>query len=193
MLASSMNCMRTWMKMLHRARAFWRPAFLVAALLALAVPCGALMEALSTERLTQAAALVVKGKVAALQSSWSDDKRRILTRVRLRVEEIFKGAAPAGDLAVEFPGGEVGGIGMRVSDMPAFHLGEEVILFLRPSGRPRAAGAFTIVGKAQGKYSIAPDGTATKGGFDVTGDRAVVGDRLPVTELIGRIRKAAGR
>ncbi len=176
-----------------RAAALRWVVLLAAFLLALAVPGAALMQALSTEYLTQAAGLVIRGRVTGLESRWSDDRRSILTRVRVSVHEVYKGTAPAKDLTVEIPGGEVGGIGMRVSDTPGLRLGEEVILFLGATGRKRTAGVFAIVGKAQGKYSVAPDGTASRCGFTVAGDRSLADDKLPVTELIAKIRRAARR
>ncbi|TET48271.1 hypothetical protein E3J59_00855 [Candidatus Aerophobetes bacterium] len=54
------------------------------------------------------------------------------------------------EITVKVPGGEVGGIGLKVSDTPEFRKGEEVFLFLRIEKLP----IFKVAGLFQGKYTI---------------------------------------
>ncbi|KKK86190.1 hypothetical protein LCGC14_2765700, partial [marine sediment metagenome] len=54
------------------------------------------------------------------------------------------------EIIVKVRGGEVGDIGLKVSDTPQFREGEEVFLFLRMEKLP----LFSVVGLFQGKYTI---------------------------------------
>jgi hypothetical protein len=74
----------------------------------------------------------------------------LVTRLRFRVSESLKGA-PADTLSVVLPGGVVDGIRYRISGMPEFSIGEEVVLFLtEPDSRGRA----WPVGLAQGDFKV---------------------------------------
>lgn len=98
--------------------------------------------------LTAQATDVVRGKVLASTPAWTGDHRRIVTRVEVEVLETWKGSA-AGRITVLQPGGELDGIGQRVSGVADLGAGEEVVLFLE-----RAGPNHRVVGLAQGVYRV---------------------------------------
>ena len=146
-----------------------------------------LMVGLSTEELTRNADIVVVGEVRDLYSYWSEDGKRILTRAKVTVNEYAKGKYHA-EVDVEYEGGEVGGIGYRVSDVAPLTTGESVLLFLKVKQIERNFNVFSIVGNAQGKYGV-KDGIASKTGFTVVkGTENVIDNNIPVEYLLNKIR-----
>src|SRR5262249_48118974 len=99
--------------------------------------------------LTQSSDAVVRGKVKATQSHWSADHKRIITDVTIEVAEFFKGGGSS-TLVVQQPGGEIDGIGQKVSGLASVSEGEEVVLFLEHLGK----GKYRVNGMAQGKYRV---------------------------------------
>jgi len=151
-------------------------------------PALAIMIGLSTEQLTKASQTVIMGQVEDVNSQWNEAGDRIVTRATVAVEEIIRGDLNEGQVVVEYEGGEVGEIGLKVSDSPSLKKGENVILFLEPNEETRGGLIRKIVGKAQGKYSIGEDGIARKLGFEVVRGKDVIDNSLPVNELVDRIR-----
>lgn len=150
----------------------------------------AVMEGLSVEDLTGRSELVLSGQVRSVTAGWSDDGKSIYTTAVVSVSEMIKGQAVRREIEVEVPGGEVGDIGLRVSDEPAMATGEDVVLFLKRGSRPGAADKYNLVGKGQGKYSIGSDGVARKKGFSLAGDTKPVDAEIPLDALIGKIRRS---
>ena len=74
----------------------------------------------------------------------------IVTRFRFAVAEGLKGV-PTDTLDVVLPGGTLDGIRYRITGMPNFVPGEEVVLFLT---RPDSAGRVWPVGLAQGGFRV---------------------------------------
>lgn len=105
-----------------------------------------LMQKMELSQLTARADLIVVGQVKEIQSRW-DPGETIFTYVTIAVEQSEKGS-PGAEVTLRFPGGEVGGIGLWVSDSPVFKKGEKVKVFLK--GKE----IYDIVGLYQGKYSI---------------------------------------
>lgn len=111
---------------------------------------GAVAEKLAVGELAAAADVIVVGRVLDRASRF--EGTRIFTRVRVQVDTVLKGA-PGAVVAVDVLGGEVDGIGQKVSGMAAFEPGEQVALFLAARGE-----VFETVGLAQGKLRIESDG-----------------------------------
>lgn len=134
-------------------------------LLAAFVPQQALglMEKMDPSQLTARADLIVVGQVKGMESRW-DPGETIFTYVTIAVEQSEKGSSGA-EVTLRFPGGEVGEIGLRVSDSPVFQKGEKVKVFLK--GKE----TYDIVGLYQGKHTITEgEGAAPPGpGFDYDG------------------------
>jgi len=148
----------------------------------------ALMIGLSTEDLTRASQTVIMGEVKDVKSQWNEDGSAIVTRATVVVSEAIKGKVRDSRVTVEYKGGEVGEVGMRVSDSPALRKGENVILFLKPDKETRVGLIRSIVGRAQGMYSIGNDGIARKMGFTVMDRKNAIDNDIPVSELVDKIR-----
>ncbi|MBI5641200.1 MAG: hypothetical protein HZA17_12330 [Nitrospirae bacterium] len=158
----------------------------------------AIMIGLSTEYLTNNSDLVIAGNVEHTESYWSADGKTILTKAVVTVTELIRARQSAAyvlpaSVVVEYRGGEVGDLGMRVSDEPSFSQGESVILFLKSAEPQRKISSltgskFTVVGRAQGKYIVSQDGIASKSGFSVAAGEEVIEDNIKVGSLIEKIR-----
>ncbi|KKM55591.1 hypothetical protein LCGC14_1552510 [marine sediment metagenome] len=118
----------------------------------------ALMVRKGIEELTSQADSILIGKVKEMESRWNEERTLIYTYVTISVKQHTKtlsGMAEVKEVVVRVRGGEVGDIGLKVSDTPQFREGEEVFLFLRMEKMP----LFSVAGLFQGKYSI-EDGIA---------------------------------
>jgi hypothetical protein len=149
--------------------------------------------------LTQSSDAVVQGTVKKTESRWSGDHKRIVTEVSIEVSEFLKGKGSKTVMVLQ-PGGEVGGIGQRVSGLASFAEGEEVLLFLERQGAEK----YRVSGMAQGKYRVerSSDKTAAFAVPEATGDAMVIDpqtrepvqvDRQPVdlAALKAKVRVAA--
>jgi len=105
-----------------------------------------LMISLSTEDLTEKAENIVVGKVIKKECRWNKERTKIYTYITIFVEEDLKGKAEGKEITVRYLGGEVGEVGLRVSDAPSFKEDEEVLLFLKKGKKPEVR---EIVGRAQ--------------------------------------------
>ena len=106
---------------------------------------------LSTEQMTDAADLIVRGRVI---SQWvmTNPAGYIVTRALIDVERAYKGDVAVGEvLSVDSPGGDYFGMLANTQLAARFSAGEEVFLFLN---RVYHGAGLTPVGMFQGKYSI---------------------------------------
>jgi len=101
--------------------------------------------ALDIDALTERADRVVRATVVATES-WRDGI--VWTRVTLEVSEEWLGSGPSLVELVQ-PGGTVEGFGTLVFGVPRFTEGEDVVVFLD---------AARVLGLAQGKFSVRPQG-----------------------------------
>jgi hypothetical protein len=149
--------------------------------------------------LTQSSDAVVRGKVKATQSRWSADHKRIITEVTIDVAEFFKGGGSS-TLVVRQPGGEIDGIGQKVSGLASFSEGEEVVLFLERLETDK----YRVNGMAQGKYRVerssdkravfvVPESTEEAQVIDTQTHAPVESDRQPMelALLKAKVRAAA--
>jgi hypothetical protein len=147
-------------------------------LFVLAVATHALMIKIPLERLVNESEAIVIGKVQSVRYEWSLDKRLILTVVTVRTQETMRGDLMGPEIILEFPGGTMGDLSLKVTDMPSFTPKEEVLIFLRAiQNIADTSHSFTVAqnffpsyevfGKAQGKCSISADGMATKSGYEI--------------------------
>lgn len=90
----------------------------------------------SLEQLTSSSTDIVLGEAIQKTSYWNDNRTRIYTDVRIRVDESIKGDADQ-EAVVTIPGGQIGNTVYEVSEMPVFVEGEEVLVFLwdHPTGK----------------------------------------------------------
>lgn len=105
---------------------------------------------------------ILVGKVIKMESRWTEDKGTIVTDVTIVVESYLKNPISTKEVVIQIPGGEVGEIGLKVSDVPSFRVDEEVLIFLK---KDTMASWVTYHG-AQGKYTI-KDGMVEELGISV--------------------------
>ena len=77
---------------------------------------------------------VVVAAVSGVESRFDRNQfgdQLIISRVRLRVDESLKGAAPS-ELVMDVEGGTIGTLTLSVSDLPALRAGERGVFFLEP-------------------------------------------------------------
>jgi hypothetical protein len=99
--------------------------------------------------------MIVRGEVSALDSRWSDARRRlIVTDVTIDIRELSKGILDSSQVVVTVLGGVIGELGLLVEDQPRFRIGQQVILFLRP---PDDQGERTVTNLYHGAYTIRDD------------------------------------
>ena len=106
------------------------------------------------DELVARAESVFVGRVVAERSIWVDSRagRAIVTDVTFAIERTIKGPLYA-ERSLEFLGGTVGDDTLRVSGMPAFHVGDRDVLFVNDSGRPVSP----LVGFMYGRFRILRD------------------------------------
>jgi hypothetical protein len=121
-------------------------------LLAAATVQAALVPALGLDDLIANSQAIVHGRVMRSWSAWDDAHKFIWTHHMIAVIDPIRGVAPGYVVASE-PGGEVGGIGMRITGAVEYAAGEEAILFLYRT----PVGYWRVTGHAQGKYKVTPD------------------------------------
>lgn len=161
-------------------------------LLLFSMPAEALMKGLSTEELTGEADVIIEGDVMQVSSYWNDDHTSIYTEAVVVVNEPIKGSA-ATLIRVRHEGGEVGNVGLKISDMESFQNGERVLVFLKSDQNKIKEDVYVPVGKAQGKYRIDHNGIARKHGFSLAYDEDMVDNDIPVSVLKDRIRRNISR
>lgn len=139
-----------------------RAAVLAAVLLA-AAPAARAQAPRSLRALAQESDVVVLSTCVKSESFWDDDGRVILTRSTLRIEKVFRGAAPAGEVVVQTLGGTVGDVTMGASHAATLAPHETAVLFLR---RSRYGPHHVIWSGTSGKMEVAegPGGTTMVGG-----------------------------
>ncbi len=166
---------------------------------ALGLTADALMIKALLGDLVGGAEAIVVGRVTKVLSSWSLDNRLIVTLVSIEVEETIKGRTSPRTIAVQLAGGQIGDLRLAVSDEPSFAADETVLVFLRrlPARFSPADSVlsltspdpvYEILEKAQGKYSVGPDGLAQKTGYSLLSADAGNDTSLPIEELKARIR-----
>lgn len=132
---------------------YMRLAILVVAISLVATFSFAAMVKVELPELTKEAEVIAIGQVVDLNSRWLGKPKTstIITDVTVAVQDVLKGNVRAGErLTVKVYGGEIGDIGLRVSEEPQFSGGEEVIIFLNKD----TDGLYRPTQLFQGKYTI---------------------------------------
>lgn len=106
------------------------------------------------ESLVSSAETIFVGEVMDVRSDWVSTRqgRAIKTRVTFKVEDVWKGASGT-VTQLEFLGGTVGDMTMKVHGMPEFHSGQRGVLFVSPNNRT----ASPLVGFWHGRLRIEKD------------------------------------
>lgn len=123
-----------------------------------------LVQKMGTNALTSQSAMIQIGEVRRSWSSYDPEKRMVYTYVKMVVEETLKGT-PQKEILLRQPGGQAGGVTMKVHGVAQFKPGEKALVFAQID----ADGAPTVTGLAQGKYRIYKD---PKTGLDMASFKA---------------------
>lgn len=126
--------------------------------------------------LVHVSSTIVHGRVTDVRAGWTEGRRAIETSVTLDVTEYMKGSL-GGTVTVRVPGGQIGRYRTIVVGAPAFHEGDEVVLFLRSYD-----GALSIVGMSQGVFRV----TADSSGHRVVTTPVVMGRSADATGPVVR-------
>lgn len=174
---------------------------LVAGLLAMsglfALPASAtIMQYLEVEELTRLSSDIFHGQVISVTTAWNAEQTRIYTKIRLRINETFKGQTRRSEVVtITQLGGEVDGVKMDYAGRPEFAVGETAALFTI-RGRNND---FIVVGLKQGKLRVEGAGVVRDFSGITLIDRGSRGTnqqplsnrpiRLSLTDLRNRIQR----
>lgn len=111
---------------------------------------GTTLARMSVAKMTGAAEMIVRARCIGNSTAW--DLGEIWTFTIFQAEETWKGAA-ASRFTVRLLGGRAGNLTSTVDGVPRFLPGEDVVVFLEPTGR----GDYSIVSWVQGTFRIRRD------------------------------------
>jgi hypothetical protein len=164
----------------------------------------AIMVTMSLQKLTRQADAIIEGVVEDVRSEWSENNSVIQSVAILRVQQVLKGDIGAARILIQYPGGQVGDIGLKVEDMPTFRKNEKVLVFMQsltkisnlmpsPTVRQSAMPAFGVLGGAQGKFSVVGAGMARRSGYELASQGYDQESLMPVTNLRKKIKNYLGQ
>jgi hypothetical protein len=149
--------------------------------------------------LVAGADVIVIGQVTDLECTWNLDNSLIVTVVALRIQEVMKGRVLSRIILIQIPGGTMGDIGLKVSDVPCFQKDETALVFLKTILNPNSPknsylaiqnylSSYEVFEQAQGKYAIDKNGLARKEGYDLIKKDDDTDRSLALTELKMKIK-----
>lgn len=131
----------------------------------------------TAKELTRKSMVIAVGTVSGVQSQWTSDRGRIVTRVNITVDEYLKGNTGVGTLTLTVPGGEVGGVGEMYTHTASFRNNEHVLVFAERD----AQGTYRVVDGETGKVNVTRD--------EVTG-RKIINGNQPLERLLTLVKVA---
>ena len=140
---------------MRSSRIVARFALTLAAMAILAIPAGATtLIRQGLDRLTADNGTIVQGTVVELHSYWNDDHSMILTDVRVRPSQAFKGLRASRDVVFTLMGGTVGDVTTLIVGNPELVPGSEYMLFLNREDLPGAPARLTVRDLVQGVFDV---------------------------------------
>ncbi len=148
----------------------------------------------TTEQLTANSVYIGQGKIQAVRCEWTEDKAEIVTVVTVRVAECLKGTGE--EVTFRFPGGTVGNLTQKVSDMPTVQAGQEILVFLRKPEGPELQNYpnpthYHLLSCAQGLYHVSGE-TASRSGYSTMRETNKQ-DRINLSTLKQAIRSCLSK
>lgn len=156
---------------------------------------------MSVEQLAESSTNIVRVRALSSESSWDAEHAHIYTFTHLQPLENLKGVTSA-EIVVRQMGGRVGNIEQRVSGVRRWRVGDESVLFLRPS--EVGNGVMAVVGLFQGNFAVkrisVTEAVASNGVPDAMQLNTTSGTvmhfraaQMTLSELRQRVARAAGR
>jgi hypothetical protein len=140
---------------MRSSRIVARFALTLAAMAMMAIPAGATtLIRQGLETLTADNGTIVRGTVVELHSYWNDDHSMILTDVRVRPSDTFKGLRAGRDVVFTLMGGTVGDVTTLIIGNPELVPGSEYMLFLNREDLPGAPARLTVRDLVQGVFDV---------------------------------------
>src|SRR5436305_4115915 len=137
-------------------------ALLALVMIALAVPAAnaAVAQAATFDEKVDNAAAIIMGKCVKTEAKFDLTGRWIVTYATFNVEDTMKGNA-AGQVTIVTPGGSVNGIHQETIGVPAFHEGDEHVIFLKntrlgPTPLYFDQGTYNVAADEHGEKMIVP-------------------------------------
>jgi hypothetical protein len=149
---------------------------------------------LTFEQLVRGSALVVYGRVTAVEGRWTPDRRRIESAVTVDVLEDWKGRSRE-TVTLTVPGGQVGRYLNLIPGAPTFASGDLVVLFLTGQG----ARLPVPTGFTQGVYRVlrGPEGELLVMPPPISNGRVVRGARartpIALSQFASSVRAVESR
>ena len=151
----------------------------------------------SVEKLTSMSSQIIEGTAAESFSQWNPQHTVIYTYTRFTISRTLKGTAVPQTM-VRQTGGSAGGYTQHVAGIRHWQVGDQAVLFLRPSSEP---GVMTVTDLMQGNFLM---GRNSSGDIVVSNGVAGVssiqpgahevqsyhGSTMPLPEIEARIAKA---
>ena len=103
----------------------------------------------SEQQLISEADQIIIGTIASSHSYWDDRHEIILTDYVIAVESVLKGETSRSEFTITIEGGEVGDVGLLVSEEAHFTQGERVLLYLKSDSKNRTRVARGKAGKLE--------------------------------------------
>lgn len=104
---------------------------------------------LSVQELTEAADVVLQGKVVSRKVA-RDDDGRVFTSIKLQVQDVWKGEVDGGTFEVVHGGGILGLRKVEIAYQVEFGLADEAVVFCRINSK----GQGVTIGMVQGKFDV---------------------------------------
>jgi hypothetical protein len=117
---------------------------------------GTTLMRMSVAQMSRTAQVIIRGRCVANETTW--EAGEIWTSTTFQVEEVWGGVSvravgASQSIRVRLLGGTLGDVTSRVSGIPRFQQGEEVVLFLERTRR----GDFSVVSWQQGTFRVRRD------------------------------------
>lgn len=149
---------------------------------------------MDTPTLVRLSPVIVRGTVASVTQVLAGANATLLTEVQVSVTESLRYPAESKVVTLRLLGGQYGARESRVFGSPSFRVGEDVVVFARPT----KSGWLTVTGLFQGKIAIEGSGTsafAVRSGAPDGGRVMVLGanrtepSREPLSTWLADLRK----
>jgi len=142
---------------------------------------GTTLKPISTDDQIRDAAMIFRGRVQSIDVAWKSrgQGKIIASTVQFTPLAVYKGDVPS-VVKLEFPGGKIGDVEMKVAGIPEFQVGQEYVLFVS-GDQSRAC---PVVGWSEGSLKVDRQ-TSAAGQVEVSSTAGGVLDSLNARSRVG--------